>query len=344
MRYFNYDVLISHKWDKEIVNYVGLIHEHKGRQALYLKQKPEQLKKLIEIAKRQSTESSNEIEGIRTTKTRLIRLMNESTKPRNRAEEEILGYKNVLKIIHESYESIGITPNFILQLHKEMYKYMDVDFGGKLKNVPNVIMDGNKNIVFKPLEPYETPIALESLCLAYNHAVNDSNIDPLLVIPVFINDFLSIHPFRDGNGRMSRLLTTLLLYKNGYDIGKYISLEKKIQETKEEYYDALQSSSINWHDGKNDDTPFIKYLLGTFLAAYRDFEDRVDMVSTKKKAKDIVENAVIHLLGAFTKNDILEFCPDIERSSAENALRELCSEGLIERHGGGRSTYYIRVK
>ena len=344
MREFNYAKLIDRKWDKEVLNYIGLIHEYKGRQQLYLEQKPEELESLVALAKIQSTEASNEIEGIRTTNARLKQLMSDKTSPKNRDENEILGYRNALSLIHENFEYIPIRPNYILQLHKEMYQFMDISFGGRFKEVPNeidaVYLDGHKEIIFKPLEPYETPEAVDRLCEEYNKAIEKYNIDPLLVIPIFIHDFLCIHPFNDGNGRMSRLLTTLLLYKNGYTVGKYISLEKKIQITKQEYYTALSRSSKNWIDDNNDDTPFVKYILGTILAAYRDFESRVNLVSKKMSAFEMVENAVKNKIGKFTKSDIMEMCPEIGRASVENALKKLCEEGKIEMHGGGRSSYY----
>lgn len=348
MRYFDYSKLKNRKWPKEVVNYVGLIHEYKGRQQLYLQQKPEELDKLVELAKRQSTEASNDIEGIRTTTSRLIQLMNDKTSPKNRTEKEILGYRYALNLVHESFEYILVKSSHILQIHKEMYRFMDVTFGGSFKDTPNEIdainEDGFKEVIFKPLEPFETPIAIESLCEEYNKAIGEYGIDPLLVIPVFIHDFLCIHPFNDGNGRMSRLLTTLLLYKSGFVVGKYISLEKKIQITKQEYYEALSESSKGWHEENNDDTAFVQYLLGTILAAYRDFEDRVNVVSNKLSALEMVRNAVEKKLGKFTKSEIMEYCPKIGSSSVEASLKQLCREGLIEKRGGGRSTYYVKIK
>ena len=344
MRKFNYKELVERTWDKEVLNYVGLIHEYKGRQQLYLEQKPEELDKLVELAKIQSTEASNEIEGIRTTNTRLKQLMADKTTPKNRDENEILGYRYALNLVHESFDYIPIRSNFILQLHKEMYQFMDVSYGGKYKDIPNEIdmvhPDGHKEVIFKPLEPFETQEAIDRLCEEYNDAITKYNIDPLIVIPIFIHDFLCVHPFNDGNGRMSRLLTTLLLYKNGYTVGKYISLEKKIQITKNEYYNALSQSSKSWLENDNDDTPFVKYLLGTILAAYRDFESRVNIVSKKMSAFEIVEQAVNNKIGKFTKSDIMEMCPEIGRASVENALKKLCDEGKLEKHGGGRSTFY----
>lgn len=348
MKTFDYKKLSERTWDKEILNYIGLIHEYKGRQQLYLQQKPEELDRLVELAKIQSTEASNEIEGIRTTNSRLKQLMDDKTTPKNRNENEILGYRYALNLVHENYEYIPIRSNYILQIHKEMYQFMGVNFGGKFKDTPNeidaVYPDGHKEIIFKPLEPFETPEAINRLCEEYNDAINKYNIDPLIAIPVFIHDFLCVHPFNDGNGRLSRLLTTLLLYKSGYFVGKYISLEKKIQITKQEYYLALSQSSRKWLESENDDTPFIKYLLGTILSAYRDFEDRVNVASKKMSSFEMVEKAVNSKLGKFTKNDIMELCPEIGRASVENALKKLCDEGTIEKHSAGRSTFYSPKK
>jgi Fic family protein len=344
MRKFDYEKLAKRTWDKEVLNYVGLIHEYKGRQQLYLEQKPEELDKLVELSKIQSTEASNEIEGIRTTNSRLKQLMANKVTPKNRNENEILGYRHALNLVHETFEYIPIRPNSILQLHKEMYQFMDVNYSGKFKDTPNeidtVYPDGHKEVEFKPLEPFETPEAVNRLCEEYNDAINKYNIDPLVIIPVFIHDFICIHPFNDGNGRLSRLLTTLLLYKSGYMVGKYISLEKKIQITKYEYYQALSESSKNWLENNNDDISFVKYLLGTILAAYRDFEERVNVVSKKMSSFEMVKKAVSSKLGKFTKSDIMELCPEIGRASVENALKKLCDDGIIEKHGGGRSVFY----
>lgn len=345
---FDYSVLETRKWNKEILNYVGQIHEYKGRQQLYLAQKPEELSTLIEIAKRQSTEASNELEGIVTTNRRFAALMNEKTTPQNRDEQEIQGYRYVLNIIHENFEYIPIRSSYILQLHKELFQFSDLSFGGRFKDAPNeidtIFPDGSRTVIFRPLEPYETPEAIEKLCSEYNRIITKGSVDPLVVIPVFIHDFLCIHPFNDGNGRMSRLLTTLLLYQNGYVVGRYVSLEKKIQMTKQDYYDALSSSSKKWIENRNDDTPFVKYLLGTILAAYRDFEERVNIFGEKIPAGEIVRLAVRKKIGRFTKKEILELCPEISQSSVEMALKAMCEEGMIRKQGGGRSTYYLRLE
>lgn len=344
MRRFNYSSLKDKKWDIEIVNYLALIHEEKGKQSVYLKQKPEELKNLVEIAKIQSTESSNSIEGIRTTETRLRQLMDEKTTPRNRDEKEIAGYRDALRVVHENFEYIPLTPNYILQLHKIMFDHTDSSFGGSFKNVQNYISavdsTGKTYTLFTPLAPYETPPAVQEICDEFNRIIGEGKVDPLLVIPVFIHDFLCIHPFIDGNGRMSRLLTTLLLYRSGYEIGKYISLEAKIAKNKEAYYDALELSQNGWHEEADDPTAFIKYLLGTIIAAYRDFNDRMSMIASS--SFDTVCNAVNSRIGKFTKREILELCPSVSASTVERHLKKLCADGEISKNGGGRSTFYVR--
>ena len=347
MRTFEYNNLSTWKWDGEILGLVAQIHEFKGRQEMYLKQKPSALDKLIEIAKIQSTESSNKIEGIVTTSTRIQQLFNEKTTPRNRDEEEIMGYRNVLNTIHESYEYIPIRASYILQLHRDLYQYSEKAIGGRFKNTHNVIAetreDGSQTVRFTPLAPYETPDAIDAICNSFNQVIDSCNVDPLILIPVFINDFLCIHPFNDGNGRMSRLLTTLLLYRCGYVVGRYISIESKIEKTKSKYYDVLEQCGVGWHENKNDPTPFVKYILGITLSAYRDFESRVSIIVTKLTAIEQVRKAVDDKIGKFTKSDLMELLPSIGKASVENSLKKLIEEGIIERHGKGKATFYTRI-
>ena len=346
MRAFDYSILKNQTWDNEILGLVAQIHEYKGRQELYLKQKPAELDKLVEIAKIQSTEASNEIEGIRTTNTRLKQLVADKTTPRNRDEEEIMGYRDVLNTIHENYEYIPIRPNYILQLHRDLFQYSEKGIGGQFKNTQNYISatdtKGHESILFTPLPPYETPAAVKAICESYNHVIDTKEVDALILIPVFIHDFLCIHPFNDGNGRMSRLLTTLLLYRCGYVIGKYISLESKIAKNKNTYYDALEACQRGWYENQEDPTPFIKYLLRIILVAYRDFEDRVDLVSEKLPAVEIVRRAIYMKIGKFTKSDIMELCPTIGKTSVESSIKLLVDKGVLIKHGSGRSTYYTR--
>ena len=346
MRTFNYDTLKDQYWDSEILGLVAQIHEYKGRQESYLKQKPAVLDKLVEIAKIQSTKASNKIEGIVTTSTRVQQLCQDKTTPRNRDEEEIMGYRDVLNTIHENYEYIPVRASYILQLHRDLYKYSEKSIGSRFKNTKNIIAetkaDGTQSVRFKPLPPYETPSAVDAICESFNHVIDSCVIDPLVLIPVFINDFLCIHPFNDGNGRMSRLLTTLLLYQCGYVVGRYISIESKIEKTKGSYYDALEKSGIGWHEEANDPSPFIKYILGIILAAYRDLESRISLVDEKQPAIEQVRTAVKEKIGKFTKSEIMELVPAIGKASVENSLTKLTQEGFIERHGKGKSTFYTR--
>ena len=346
MRTFDYGKLKERTWDSEVLGYIAQIHEYKGRQELYLKQTPDTLDRLIEIAKIQSTEASNEIEGIRTTSTRLKQLCADKTTPRNRDEKEIMGYRDVLNTIHESYEYIPIRSGYILQLHRDLYKYSEKGIGGSFKNTQNYITatdaQGNSVVLFTPLPPYETPGAIDAICGSLARALDTQDLDPLILIPIFIHDFLCIHPFNDGNGRMSRLLTTLLLYRSGYVVGKYISLESKIAKNKDLYYDALEQCQQGWHEGTEDPTPFIKYLLGTILAAYREFEERVDMVGEKLSALEVVRRAAYGKVGKITKTNLMEFCPTLSKSSVEASIKKLVEQGELVIHGKGPTTFYTR--
>ena len=346
MRTFHYSLIREHKWDSEMLELVAAVYKEAGKQELYLKQRPEELEKLVEIAKVQSTEASNAIEGIVTTSTRIRQLVEEKTTPKNRNEQEIAGYRDVLGIIHESFDAIPITQNYILQLHKILYSHVNNPIAGRTKTVQNYISatypDGHTETLFTPLSPFETPDALDRICDEYNRVIGNMELEPLIAIPVFIHDFLCIHPFNDGNGRMSRLLTTLLLYRSGFYVGKYISLEAKIAQHKDLYYDALAASQIGWHEGADDPVPFIKYLLSTILAAYRDFEDRFALVETKRSALDTVRLAAQNKIGRFTKQDIRELCPSLSLSSVEGSLRKMVELGELQREGMGKSTFYQR--
>ena len=348
MRIFNYSKIKEEKWDSEILSLIAAIYKEAGKQEMYLKQRPEQLEKLVEIAKIQSTEASNAIEGIVTTNTRIKQLVTEKTTPKNRNEQEIAGYRDVLNIIHDSFDAIPITKNYILQLHKILYSHMNNPIAGKTKTVQNYISatypDGHVETLFTPLNPVDTPIALDCICNEYNRVIGNMEVEPLIAIPTFIHDFLCIHPFNDGNGRMSRLLTTLLLYRCGFYVGKYISLEAKIAKNKDLYYDSLNASQHNWHDGNDNKVPFIKYILGTILSAYKDFEERFNLIETKKSALEIVKEATYIKIGKFTKQDIKELCPSLSISSIEGALRKLIVLGEITRLGQGKNICYYRVK
>lgn len=348
MRTFNYSIIKNQKWDSETLGLIAAIYKECGKQELYLKQRPDELEKLVEIAKIQSTEASNAIESIVTTNTRIKQLVEEKTAPRNRDEQEIAGYRDVLSIIHASYDAIPLSKNYILQLHKIMYSHMHNPMVGQTKNVQNYISatfpDGHSKILFTPLAPFETLEALDRICEEYNKVIGNMELEPLIAIPIFIHDFLCIHPFNDGNGRMSRLLTTLLLYRSGFYVGKYISLEAKIAKNKDLYYAALSRAQHGWHEGTEDVVPFIKYLLGTILASYKDFGDRFAIVEEKLPAIEIVRKASLNIIGRFMKQDIREQCPSLSLSSVEGALRKMVAAGELKREGAGKATRYIRLQ
>ena len=348
MRTFNYSKIKEQKWDSEMLGLIAAIYKEAGKQERYLRLKPFELEKLVEIAKIQSTEASNAIEGIVTTSTRMKQLVEEKTTPRNRNEQEIAGYRDVLNLIHENFDNIIVSQNYILQLHKILYSHMNNPMAGKLKNIQNYVSatypDGHVEIIFTPLDPFETKEAFERICEEYNRVIGNMEVEPLIAIPVFIHDFLCIHPFNDGNGRLSRLLTTLLLYQNGFPVGKYISLEAKIAKSKDYYYKALEDSQHGWHNGEEDIVPFIKYLLGTILSAYKDFDERFSLVETKLPALEMVRRAALNKIGKITKQDILEQCPSLSISSIEGSLRKLVEQGELSRSGSGKNTFYIRLK
>ena len=346
MREFNYKSEYAKLLTPDIVNLLTVIHEFKGEQTLFLEAKSDLLTQLLEIAKIQSTEASNRIEGIITTDERLKLIVREKTMPKTRSEKEIAGYRDVLTTIHESYDYIPPRSSMILQLHRDLYKFSGMSIGGNFKNSDNVIAeklpDGTQRVRFQPVSAWETPETMDRLCDEFIKSVNDPEMDPVLLIPMFILDFLCIHPFHDGNGRMSRLLTLLLLYRSGYIVGKYISIEKLITDSKETYYEALQESSYEWYEGTNDYLPFVRYMLGVIAAAYREFSSRVKFLSTGgfTKAERIRELIKDHL-GKITKAELMELCPDISQATVQRTLAELLANGEITKIGGGRYTSYI---
>lgn len=326
MRKLDYTKLRDRTWDSEILDYVAQIHEYKGKQQVLLKQRPLELERRVKIVKIQSIEASNEIEGIRTTNTRLKQFYADKTTPRTRDEREIMGYRDVLNTIHENYEYIPPRPSYILQFHRDLYRYSEKGNGGSYKNTQNYIstMDtaGNTFMLFTPLPPYETHAAIDMICDSYEQVIGTRKIDPLVVLPVVIRDFLCVHPFNDGNGRMSHLLTMLLLYRTGYYVGKYISLESIIAKNKDLYYDALIASQTNWHEGGNDPAPFIKYLLSTILAAYRELDEQLELIGDKSPAIEVVRRVVESRLGKFTKTDSMGLCPMLGKTSVESSLKQ----------------------
>jgi len=345
MREYNYRKNYNAMLTPEIVGLLAMIHEYKGEQRLFIEAQSDSLTHLVEIAKIQSTEASNKIEGIYTTDERLKKLVLDKTMPKSRSECEIAGYRDVLATIHESHDYIPPKPSVILQLHRDLYKFSGKSIGGSYKAADNVIAEedaqGNKFVRFQPVPAWETAEAMERACNALEEALNDPAVDNLIVIPMFILDFLCIHPFHDGNGRMSRLLTLLLLYRSDYIVGKYISIEKMIEVSKDTYYEKLQESSFDWHDEKNEYEPFVSYMLGVIVAAYRDFSSRVQVLSASELSKpERIREVIKSNLGKLTKAEIMEKCPDISLVTVQRTLAELQKNGEIIKIGGGRSTAY----
>lgn len=345
MRDYNY----IQKWEKlltpQIVSLLTTIHEFKGRQALFIEANSDKLLDLLEIAKIQSTEYSNKIEGIYTSDDRLKQIVLDKTMPKTRSEKEIAGYRDVLNTIHANYEYIPIIPSMLLQLHRDMYKFSGEGYGGKFKSSDNIIAEvgrnGKKSIRFKPVPAWQTAESINDLCSAFNEIIESENVDPLLLIPMFILDFLCIHPFDDGNGRMSRLLMLLLLYRSGYIVGKYISLEKIIENSKESYYEVLKESSYGWHENENNYEPFVRYTLGIIVSAYREFESRVILVSKVNVSKsERISEIIKGHIGKITKSEIMKLCPDISQTTVQRTLNNLLENGQITKIGGGRYTSY----
>lgn len=343
MRDYNY----KEKWQKllipDIVQKLTRINEFKGEQRLFIEAHKDELNELVEIAKIQSTEASNRIEGIFTADDRLKNLVQEKTTPRNRDESEIAGYRDVLNIIHESYEYIPINANYFLQLHRDLYKFIGNVDGGVFKTSDNIIREqdekGNEKIRFKPVPAWETSESLDALCVAYKEAKNEA--DSLILMSMFILDFLCIHPFNDGNGRMSRLLTLLLLYQSGFIVGKYVSIEKIIEESKETYYEVLQDSSISWHENENDYKPFVNYMLGVVVNAYKEFETRVKLVTNPNLSKaDRIREIIKNHIGTITKAELIKMNPDISDTTIQRTLAGLLKNNEIKKIGGGRYTKY----
>ena len=354
-RKFDYLLLPPQLICSEIMDLLSVVHEYRGRQDLYVESVADPkspladvLTHLLEVARIQSTSASNRIEGIFTSEDRLRALMQMKTEPRNRSEEEIAGYREVLRLIHENYDHIPLKPNVILQLHRDLYQFNPSVARGKFKTADNVIAemgrDGIERVRFMPLSAFETPEAMKMISSSFTDALNRGKIDSLLLIPQFVLDFLCIHPFSDGNGRMSRLLTLLLLYRSGYLVGKYISIEKIIEETKETYYEVLEESSALWIRGKNKILPFVKYFLEVLLKAYREFDERVSIMADKRISKpNRIRTHFAGTLGKLSKQDILDRFPDISVSTVEATLAMLLKEGYIAKVGTGKHTSYVKT-
>ncbi len=325
---------------QNLLRTIRLIGEYKGKQELFKEQSPQVLDTLRQAAIIQSTESSNRIEGITAPLERIKEIVAEKITPRDRSEQEIAGYRDVLTTIHTSYDYIPFTPGVVLQLHRDLYRFAVVE-GGRWKSVDNEISethpDGKKIVRFKPVPAYITATAMESLHERFNTLWQSDEIEPLLLIPSYVLDFLCIHPFTDGNGRMARLLTLLLLYKAGYEVGRFISLERIVERTKESYYDTLYQSSQNWHLGEHSLLPWWEYFLGVIvLSAYREFEHRVGLVTSTKGAKTaMVLDAINNMPFDFSIKDLQAQCPIVGIDLIRRILRQERTEGRLECLGRG---------
>lgn len=348
MKSFDKKYLAALTMPHHLITIIRHIGEYKGKQELYKKQAPEMLENLRHVAIIQSTESSNRLEGITADIQRIKELVEEKTKPENRSEAEIAGYRDVLSTVHANYEHIPFNKSVLLQFHRDLMKYAGKE-GGRWKSASNeiteVLPDGTKKVRFIPVAPHLTPDYMQTLHERYERLLKEGDIDPLIMIALYVLDFLCIHPFLDGNGRMARLITLLLLYHNGYEVGRYISLERVIEQTKESYYDTLQKSSQGWHKGKHDALPWVEYALSTILAAYKEFESRFTRVSSGRGSKtDIVINAIDSYIGDFGISDLEKACPTVSRDMLRHVLKELKKQGKVISLGQGRFARWRKVK
>ena len=324
---------------------IRTIGEYRGKQDLYAKQSPEVLENLRTIAKIESSESSNRIEGIIVDRVRVEEIINHpNNKLKNRSEQEVAGYRDALQLIHDSFNYMPLTANITLQLHSLICKYT-ANLGGKWKPTDNEIIEtsaqGKKKVRFKAISAVQTPYAMEDWEKAHIEATK--TIDPLVTIPLSILDFLCIHPFLDGNGRVSRLLTLLMLYQSGYEVGRYISLERIIEESKESYYEMLQSSSIGWHEGKQNIKPWLHYFWGILIRAYRELDEKVSGIKKGKGSKtEIIRQTVNAMMSPFSISDIQKKCPTIGRDMIKLVLADLKEKNVILLEGKGRGAKWIK--
>ena len=347
MRKFDYSFLDNGLLPAKLVNLTANISSLKTMASVRKEEHLKVFTELESIAKVQSIKSSNEIEGIVTSDERINEIVNQNSSPLNHNEAEIAGYRDALNIIHTGYENIDFRQNDILQLHETMMSLTGYEFGGKYKTDDNVILEvdsnGNRRVRFRPTPASETNEAMEQLELAYMAARSDSNINQLLLIPCVILDFLCIHPFRDGNGRMSRLLSLLLLYKNGYDAGKYVSFEEQINKYKAYYYEALRKSSVGWDTNDNSYFPFIENFLSTLYMCYKELDKRFAVVNGNKITKTArIEATVLYSLTPISKNEICQLLPDVSPTTVEAVLSSMVKNGTIKKIGNSRATRYIR--
>lgn len=346
MRKFDYSFLDNGLLPANLINLTGVIYSLKTGAEIRKDEYGKIFTELEKIAKVQSVKSSNAIEGIVTSDKRIKEIVNQSSKPLNHNESEIAGYRDALNQIHLNFEDIDFNENTILRLHEIMMSYSGYEYAGKYKIDDNLIIEedkeGNRKIRYKPVPAKETQKAMEQLVLAYMDASNNSNINQLLLIPCVILDFLCIHPFKDGNGRISRLLSLLLLYKNGFDAGKYVSFEEQINNNKGYYYETLRKSSIGWDTNENTYVPFIQSFLSTLYMCYKELDKRFNVVNSNRITKKArIEATVLNSLTAISKAEICNILPDVSPSTVEAVLGTMVKKGRIQIIGNGKNTRYI---
>lgn len=330
-----------------LVRNLCVLGEFKGREEMFSDQMPQALETLKEAAIIQSTESSNRIEGVTATPQKIRDLVDYKTTPKNRPEQEIAGYRDVLNTIHANYGAMQLSTNLLLQLHRDLFKYTSRE-GGAWKSSPNSITeeypDGTKHVRFETVAPHLVGDAMDKLNTQFNLFKSEEKVDQLLLIPAYILDFLCIHPFHDGNGRMARLLTLLLLYQAGYSVGRFISLEKIMEQSKDGYYESLNQCSQGWHEGKHTLIPWTEYMLGIEIAAYRDFENRMGSMNTPRGSKsDLVLNSIKNFHGAFTVRELQDQCPNVGIDLIRRILRNERQKGRVECSGRGPSSTWRNI-
>lgn len=330
-----------------LLKIISSIKEYKGKQDLYKHQSPQILSNLKEVASIQSIESSNRIEGITAPHKRIVELVQEKTTPKSRSEEEIFGYKYVLGLIHQNHKQLPFNENIILQFHQEIYRYTSKK-AGSWKTTDNLIEqeheDGSKSVRFKPLAAFLTPDAMCQLHKEYNERWETQEVEELLLIATYVFDFLCIHPFSDGNGRLSRLISLLLLYRGGYEVGRYISIEKIIEDTKDGYYESLKRSSINWNEGKHNLIPWWEYFCFILLEAYKQFERRLGVIESSKGVKSAaVLSCIQQFYGEFSIQEIQESCPTVGIDMIRKILRHEKEEKRLECLGRGPLAKWKRL-
>ena len=348
MHQFDYSFLDSGKIPVRLFNIATDIYSLRVLSQNRKAQFAEIFTELAEIAKVQSVKNSNAIEGILTTDERINAIVRQSSAPLNHNEQEIAGYRDALAQIHTDYMNISFSETDILRLHAIMLNIAGYPYAGKYKDDDNAIIEidayGQRRIRFSPTSAADTAKAMEQLVLAYQEASNNPNINQLLLIPCVILDFLCIHPFRDGNGRISRLLSLLLLYKNDFDAGKYISFEEQINRRKGNYYEALRLSSTAWHDSQSDYAPFIMEFLITLYMCYKELDKQFAVIGSKKVTKQArIEATVLNSLTPVSKAEIGKILPDVSATTIEAVLGKLIKAGQIRKIGAGRNTKYIRL-